>query len=165
VEAQRRLVHATRRHYDVILVDTAPLLSTNDAIDLAPLADLVVVVARYGETKTHHARRTSELLARMRATVGGVVFVATPRTDDGGYGYYYSSNVPLTAVAEPGTPTPTPTPVPTPTTAEPIASDATTLADRNGAGNGNGAASGNGHASVQADGTDVSWHSSTDQPS
>src|SRR5439155_11316795 len=94
VEAQRRVVQATREHYDVVLLDTAPLLSANDAIDIAPLADLVVVVAHYGMTKTNHARRTSELLARMRAPVGGAVLVATPASDDGGYAYYYGSGQP-----------------------------------------------------------------------
>jgi Mrp family chromosome partitioning ATPase/capsular polysaccharide biosynthesis protein len=163
VEAQRRMVQATRRHYDVILVDTAPLLSTNDAIDLAPLADLVVVVARYGETKSHHARRTAELLARMRAPVGGVVFVATPRTDDGGYGYYYSSNVPLTAVADPATAASTP--APSPTSAEPAVADETPAPNGNGVTNGKGAVNGNGHAPVRTDGSDVSWQAPTDQPS
>ena len=101
VEAQRRVIQATRRHYDVILLDTAPLLSTNDAIDIAPLADLVVVVAQYGITKTHHACRTAELLARMRAPLGGAVFVATPSGDDGGYSYYYTGNAPQTEIPAP----------------------------------------------------------------
>jgi Mrp family chromosome partitioning ATPase len=99
VEAQRRLIQTTRRHYDIVLLDTAPLLSTNDAIDIAPLADLVLVVAQYGVTKQHHARRTAEVLQRLRAPVGGLVFVATPTSgDDAGYAYYYGSQ---SAVGEP----------------------------------------------------------------
>jgi Mrp family chromosome partitioning ATPase len=92
VEAQRQLIQTTRRHYDIVLLDTAPLLSTNDAVDIAPLADLVLVVAKYGVTKQHHARRTAEVLERLRAPVGGVVFVATPASgDDSGYSYYYGA--------------------------------------------------------------------------
>lgn len=91
VEAQRQLIHSTRRHYDVVILDTAPLLSTNDAVDIAPLADLVLVVARYGITKQHHARRTREVLERLRAPVGGLVFVAAPSSSDDARYYYYGS--------------------------------------------------------------------------
>jgi Mrp family chromosome partitioning ATPase/capsular polysaccharide biosynthesis protein len=92
VEAQRQLIHTTRRHYDIVLLDTAPLLSTNDASDIAPLADLVLVVTQYGVTKQHHARRTAEVLQRLRAPVGGLVFVATPTSgEDAGYAYYYGA--------------------------------------------------------------------------
>ena len=94
------MIALTRRHYDILLFDTAPLLSTNDAVDVAPLTDLVLVVARYGMTKKHHARRTAELLARLRAPVGGVVFVASPTGgDDAGYSYYYGASA-RSAIAE-----------------------------------------------------------------
>ncbi len=50
--AQRRVIEAARGIFDIILLDTAPLLSTNDASELIRVADLVVLVARAG---THHA--------------------------------------------------------------------------------------------------------------
>jgi hypothetical protein len=100
VTAQRQLIQTTRRHYDIVILDTAPLLSTNDTVDIAPLADLVLVVAQYGLTKSHHVRRTAEVLQRLRAPVGGVVFVATPpRGDDAGYSYYYGPTAPGAGVA------------------------------------------------------------------
>jgi Mrp family chromosome partitioning ATPase/capsular polysaccharide biosynthesis protein len=141
VEGQRRVIQATRRHYDVIILDTAPLLSTNDAIDIAPLADLVVVVARYGITKNHHARRTAELLGRMRAPVGGAVFVATPDGDDGGYSYYYGGDAPQVELPRSE---PDPDATEAPVVANLPAVPALTV-NGNGTGTGNGNRNGNGH--------------------
>ncbi|HLM17965.1 MAG TPA: hypothetical protein VK549_09100, partial [Acidimicrobiia bacterium] len=143
VDAQRRLIQATRPHYDIILLDTAPLLSTNDAIDIAPLADLVLVVARHGITKTHHARRTAELLARLRAPVGGAVFVATPNANDGGYGYYYYSG----GAPEPEVPRPAPG---TDTADAPVVADpaATGSGPLTATGDGDLAATTNGHVTT-----------------
>jgi Mrp family chromosome partitioning ATPase/capsular polysaccharide biosynthesis protein len=174
VEAQRRLIQATRLHYDVILLDTAPLLSTNDAIDIAPLADLMVVVARYGITKAHHARRTAELLARMRAPVGGAVFLATPNGNDGGSDYYYyGAPEPEVQWRAPGTDTSAP-----PVVAYVAATETVPLATSDGGGNTNGhhttgrtgdngaGANGKGTSTSSADGASpaLSWNAAGDPP-
>lgn len=87
VAAQRNLILKARDHYDVILLDTAPLLATNDALSLLPVVDLVLLVAREGRTDKEGAAETVDLLQRRRANVAGVVL-----TGSSGYGrsrYYY----------------------------------------------------------------------------
>ena len=87
VEAQRNLIRKARDHYDVILLDTAPLLATNDALSLLPVVDLVVLVAREGRTDREGAAETVDVLQRRRANLAGVVL-----TGSSGYGrsrYYY----------------------------------------------------------------------------
>lgn len=87
VEAQRNLIRKARDHYDVILLDTAPLLATNDALSLLPVVDLVVLVAREGRTDSEGAAETVDVLQRRRANLAGVVL-----TGSSGYGrsrYYY----------------------------------------------------------------------------
>jgi Mrp family chromosome partitioning ATPase len=157
VEAQRRVVQATREHYDVVLLDTAPLLSTNDAIDIAPVADLVVVVAHYGMTKTHHARRTAELLARTRAPVVGAVLVATPGNDDAGYAYYYSSAQPPRASLEPSEADDVPPLVPSaPADVSEPAPEVVT--------NGNGSHSPESQPRSTIEGPTLAWRDPTQQP-
>ena len=69
------LVASARDLADVIVIDTAPLLATDDASVLLPLADAVVVVCRSGVTSIDAATRPRELLDRLRAPVAGVVLI------------------------------------------------------------------------------------------
>ena len=64
--AGRALVQEARSLADVVLIDTPPILATNDATELIPAADAVVVVARVGNTSVDGAKRTHRLLDRPR---------------------------------------------------------------------------------------------------
>ncbi len=90
VAAQREVVAAAREHFDVILLDTAPLTTTNDAFEIMPSVDAVVLVARPDVTTGDAAERTRELLERVHAPVVGVVLVADQSVSADTY-YYYSS--------------------------------------------------------------------------
>jgi Mrp family chromosome partitioning ATPase/capsular polysaccharide biosynthesis protein len=88
-EQQRRIIQNSQEHFDVVVLDTAPLLSTNDATELMDLVDLVIVVGRVGHSTADSALRVRELLSRIDAPVAGVVMVGVdaPSND---YYYYYS---------------------------------------------------------------------------
>jgi capsular exopolysaccharide synthesis family protein len=70
---QRKVIEATRSSFDMILLDTAPLLTTNDASELLSETDQVLLVVRAGKTKVEAARRVTEVLTRFNAPVLGVV--------------------------------------------------------------------------------------------
>lgn len=70
------LVDEARRLADVVIVDTGPLLATNEAASLVGAVDAVLVLARLGRTATRDARHTTEQLARMNAIVTGVAVVS-----------------------------------------------------------------------------------------
>lgn len=70
---QRKVIQATRSSFDMILLDTAPLLTTNDASELLSETDQVLLVVRSGKTKVESARRVTEVLERFNAPVIGVV--------------------------------------------------------------------------------------------
>ncbi len=89
VAEQRKLAEAARKHFDIIVLDTAPVLSTNDALDVLPVADQVVVVARAGRTTDEAADRAAEKLERMGAPVAGVILVAASSSTGSRYYYYY----------------------------------------------------------------------------
>ena len=93
VAAQRRLVARARNRFDVILLDTAPILTTNDAAELLPAADHVVMVVNALQTKADAAARASELLERRGRAPLGVALVGTrdvPNASD----YYYDDGDP-----------------------------------------------------------------------
>ena len=105
VAAQRQVVAAARGRFDVILLDTAPLLTANDAIEMVGSADLVVLVARSEETSFENARRASEVLQRLDAPLAGVVLTGVKgATND--YYYYYQPGRAEGGAARPAVPTP-----------------------------------------------------------
>jgi len=74
--------------YDLIVIDTPPVLTVTDAVALAPGLDGVILVARPGMTKLTALRQTLEQLQTVGARVLGVVL---NQVDPGNrkYGYYY----------------------------------------------------------------------------
>lgn len=88
-DAIRRL----RSSYDVVVVDTPPLLAFADALLLAAEADAVVVVVRDGKTLEDKAAEALEVLVRHDAAVAGLVLngARVGRLERRRYRRYYSS--------------------------------------------------------------------------
>jgi capsular exopolysaccharide synthesis family protein len=84
-----RLLGPARGLADVVIVDTPPVLATDDMSQLIPLVDDVVLVCRSGSTTEEAARRTSERLLRLGAKIDGVVLIGG-RTAPTVRGYYRS---------------------------------------------------------------------------
>ncbi|RUP35235.1 MAG: hypothetical protein EKK60_18315 [Gordonia sp. (in: high G+C Gram-positive bacteria)] len=107
VALQQQVIDAQRGNYDVILLDTAPFLATNDASELLPRTDLAAVVVRSGKTTAESAHRTAEVLQRFAAPVLGVIFNGSDQTRGAQY-YYYGYVEPSTPPQRPPTPPPFP---------------------------------------------------------
>jgi Mrp family chromosome partitioning ATPase len=89
VAAQRQVIAAARPLFDIIVLDTAPMLTTNDATDVLGEVDLVVVCCRSGSTTREAAQRTVEALRRHEAPVAGCILVGADETPSAKYYYYY----------------------------------------------------------------------------
>lgn len=89
VAMQRRVIDLARSRYDVILLDTAPFLTTNDASELLGQTDQVLMVVRAGKTRESAAQRAAEILARFDAPVLGVVMTDSDETPAAQYYYTY----------------------------------------------------------------------------
>ncbi len=101
IGAQRRLIETAKSHYDYILHDTAPILTTNDASELLPVVDMVVMICRAGKTTKESADRAAELLERFRAPVVGGVLVAAANAPTRQYYYFYAARPKPMPEAEP----------------------------------------------------------------
>jgi Mrp family chromosome partitioning ATPase len=88
--ASRRLVAMARELADVVIIDTAPMLATNDAAELAGFVDLLLLTARSGHTPTSAADRVRVLLNQVHAGVSGVVLVGAHAAPIGLRYYRYS---------------------------------------------------------------------------
>jgi succinoglycan biosynthesis transport protein ExoP len=77
------------QEYDLILIDTPPVLSVTDAAALAPCMDGIILVAKPGVTRLRDFRQSFEQLKSVGARVLGVVLnEVEPRNRK--YGYYYN---------------------------------------------------------------------------
>lgn len=84
------LIDKWRDEFDIVFLDTPPMLTTNDATDLLSAADHVLLVIRSGQTRTVAAERVAALLSRFSAPVLGTILNGCSVADmDAYYGYYY----------------------------------------------------------------------------
>jgi capsular exopolysaccharide synthesis family protein len=89
------LIDVLRKRFDIILIDTPPLLPVTDAAVSSTWADGVVMVVRYGSTTRIQVGSALSSLAAVDAHVLGCVLTMRPRrgadaetSGYGGYGYY-----------------------------------------------------------------------------
>lgn len=88
LRATRGLLTEARSRYDFIVVDTSPILSASDALDLVSSSDVVITVAKFRQTSKPAAERTRDMLVNTSAPVLGVV-VTGIHAGDGYSSYYY----------------------------------------------------------------------------
>ena len=94
--AMRRLLAELRQRFDVVLLDTAPLLAIADTRILAPSADAVVMLARWKKTPVKAITSALSLLQGQGVFVAGVALTQVDLKAQGRYGYgdanyYYKS--------------------------------------------------------------------------
>jgi Mrp family chromosome partitioning ATPase len=97
VAAQRQVIASARERFDVVILDTAPLLTANDAIEAVSAADLVLLVARPDLSTSDTAQRSMDLLNRLDAPLAGVVLVAVSEAANDYYYYSQRGRIPETA--------------------------------------------------------------------
>jgi capsular exopolysaccharide synthesis family protein len=81
------LLAEARQRYDLVIVDTAPLLPVTDGAIAAARADGALVVVRHGKTRLAEVERAVESLRAVDARVLGTVLNRSPVKGDGAYGY------------------------------------------------------------------------------
>jgi len=75
LNAVRPMVQACRPYFDVVLIDTPPMVNGGDVLEILPISDLVVVVARSGRSTVREGRWTWEITRRFRVPTYGLVLV------------------------------------------------------------------------------------------
>lgn len=85
----REVLRQLADEYDYVFVDTPPVLPVSDPLVLAPLVDGVILVIRLGRTTRERLQRASTALARVNATILGVVPNMSGKGRDRDYRYPY----------------------------------------------------------------------------
>jgi polysaccharide biosynthesis transport protein len=85
----RSILDEAEREYDLVVIDSPPLLGFAEPLEIAALADSVVIVARAGRTNRSAVASVVEQLKRVRANIIGIVLNGV-RADMSSQYYYYS---------------------------------------------------------------------------
>jgi capsular exopolysaccharide synthesis family protein len=84
------LLHEFRQHYDWLIVDSAPVLATDDTTSLAPKVDAALVVMRASHTSSRLTQNALDALYNRQVKVLGMIFncIDTQLPDYYHYQYY-----------------------------------------------------------------------------
>jgi Mrp family chromosome partitioning ATPase len=75
--------------YDLVVFDSAPLLSVSDTLELIPLVQRVLFCVRLGQTTREQARAAQQAIQHLPSRPTGLVITGVrPRSGDDYYGYY-----------------------------------------------------------------------------
>jgi len=77
-----------RSRYDVVLVDSPPLLPVTDAAAMAPATDGAILVCRFKETTRDQVGRAVNALAVVSVPLLGTIFMMVPKSGPRGYASY-----------------------------------------------------------------------------
>ncbi|HYW76442.1 MAG TPA: CpsD/CapB family tyrosine-protein kinase, partial [Gammaproteobacteria bacterium] len=85
------LLKEAAKDYDVVLLDTPPVMAVTDATLIAPWAAALFVVVRAGQSAYGEIEQTLKRLERNRSRVAGLLFNDLGASTVGGasYSYYY----------------------------------------------------------------------------
>ncbi len=86
----REAFAALRKGFDLVLIDSPPLLPVTDAVVLSKEADGVLLIVAAGQTRRGDLHRAAEKLAQVNAPVLGLVLNEVTRQGGNGYSNAYS---------------------------------------------------------------------------
>ena len=92
----RQIMAALGKRFDLVLIDSPPVLPVTDAVVLAGYADAALMVVRAGQTRRGDLRRAAEKLRQVNANLLGTVLNQVSRQYGyaPGYGYGYKPYLP-----------------------------------------------------------------------
>ena len=73
----RQIIARASANYDLVLLDAPPVLVVSDAGNMAPVAGLLFLVARFADTRVGELQESIKRLAQTGAKVNGVLLNGT----------------------------------------------------------------------------------------
>ena len=84
------LLEELREQYEMVLIDSPPLLPVTDAAAVAPATDGAILVCRFKQTSQGQVQAAVAALQAVSAPLLGTVFTMVPSSGPGAYGQYNS---------------------------------------------------------------------------
>jgi capsular exopolysaccharide synthesis family protein len=87
--AMADIIIQLEQHFDLVIIDTPPVLPVSDALHVAVNVGGVIVVARMAETRRLALKKAVDAITKVNARILGVVGNAAVKQEESGYGYGY----------------------------------------------------------------------------
>ena len=84
----RNIFETLKAQYDIIIVDTPPVLSTSDAGEIFQLTDVNLMVFSFQQHNPKVIQATMQKMKNVNVTIDGFLFNRIKETGSGYYGYY-----------------------------------------------------------------------------
>lgn len=84
-----QLIETVKRDFDIIIIDTPPMLSVIDAAVIAKSCDGGIIVISSGKTSYRQIRKTRDQLERANSKIIGCVLNKVDNSQSDYYSYYY----------------------------------------------------------------------------
>jgi protein-tyrosine kinase len=90
--SMKELLEVLKEQYDMVFIDSPPILAVTDAQLLATYVDGVLLVLSSGKVQREHAKKSKALLDHVGANVIGTVLNNKKINSESYYYYYYGEN-------------------------------------------------------------------------
>lgn len=87
--AVREVLNGLREQFDLVLIDSPPILPVTDAAVLSSLADATLLVVAADQTRQSQLRLAAEKFAQLNVPVVGIVMNKMTKSSGSSYGYGY----------------------------------------------------------------------------
>ena len=89
-ENNRKLLEKLKKHYDLIIIDCAPVIGLSDSIILATMSDVNLITVSAKKTKMENLEKLKKLFEQNNIKISGVILNKAEVQGNGYYSYYYS---------------------------------------------------------------------------
>lgn len=90
-QRNKKVLAGLRNHYDIIILDGAPISGLADSVILSSLVDEVLIVTKDGATSKNDLLATRDALRKVDANIAGIVFNTVNHRSAKYYNYYYGA--------------------------------------------------------------------------
>ena len=97
------LLRELRGDYDLVVVDSAPLLVAPETSEIVPLVDVVLLCVRLGQTHVDEAKAATESFGRLPSGPAALVVTDLRQKDAAVLAYHAGADEPTPGTGEPGT--------------------------------------------------------------
>lgn len=87
-----KIMEELKKRYEMIILDTPPVIGLTDTLIISRLADNVLIVARAKKTTLDSLASTKESLEKVNANIAGVILNRVDRKDNKYYNTYYQES-------------------------------------------------------------------------
>ena len=88
----RKLLDKLKKHYDLIIMDCAPIIGLSDSLILATLSDVNLITVSAKKTKMENLEKVKKLFEQNNIKISGVILNKAEIQGNSYYSYYYSDD-------------------------------------------------------------------------